>query len=274
MRGTLVPAMAAAGLIVAGPASAQSEPPRAAPAPDWTLTLGVEGRVLPSFEGSDRYIFAPYPVFDVRRAGTPRRFSSPRDGISAALVNIGQFRLGPTGKILLPRKESDDPALRGLGDVDWTVELGLFAEYWWQPWLRTRAEVRQGIGGHYGVVAELTADVVIPASERLTLSAGPRLKLATGAALKPYFGVDAMQSVNSGLPVYDPSGGVRAYGLGAQARYQWTPQWATNLFVEYDRLVGDAAKSPILSRNGSANQVTVGIGVSYTFDIHLGIDLP
>jgi outer membrane protein len=137
------------------------------------------------------------------------------------------------------------------------------------PWLRTRAEARQGIGGHHGMVFDISADGVAPVTEKLTLSAGPRVSLATAAALRPYFGVDAVQAAASGLPVYQPQGGVRAIGFGVQARQQWTPQWATNAFVEYDRLVGDAARSPILSRNGSANQVTVGLGLSYAFDVSL-----
>jgi len=275
MRGTFLTIAVLAGALLPAPVWAQADGPRLAPAPDWTLTLGVEGRYLPSYVGSDRYIFAPFPIFDIRRAGTPRRFSAPLDGVSVAIVNIGQFRFGPTGKLVLPRDESEDPAaLRGLGDVDWALELGVFAEYWFVPWLRGRVELRQGIGGHTGLVSEITADIVVPATESLTLSAGPRLTLATAQALQPYFGVTPAQSLTSGLPVYSPGGGVSAVGVGAQARQQLTRDWAVNLFVEYDRLVGDAANSPVLARGGSADQVTVGIGVSYTFDIHLGIDLP
>ena len=236
---------------------------------DWTVTLGVGGKVLPAFDGSDRYILAPFPTLYVRRAGTPRGFTSPRDGISLAIVNINQFRFGPTGKLVLPRNESDDAALRGLGNVGWAVEIGAFAEYWVRPWLRTRAELRQGFGGHDGIVSDVTADFVLPASQTLTVSAGPRLTLATAQALQPYFGVDATQSLASGLPVFHPGGGIRSFGFGAQARQQWFQDWSTNLFLEYDRLVGDAARSPILSRNGSANQVTIGLGVSYSFDVSL-----
>ncbi|MPZ55107.1 MAG: MipA/OmpV family protein [Rhizobiales bacterium] len=269
MRRSLIFAAILAGGLAPAPVWSQVEAPRAVPAADWTVTLGVEGRVLPAFEGSDRYVVRPFPIVDIRRAGTPRRFSSPRDGVSVAIVNVGQFRFGPSGKASLPRRESDDPGLRGLGDVDWTLEIGAFAEYWVLPWLRTRAELRQGIGGHHGLVSEITADVVVPATETLTLSAGPRLILATAAALRPYFGVDAAQSVTSGMPVYDPEGGIRSVGLGAQLRQQWSAQWATNVFLEYDRLVGDAARSPILSRSGSADQVTVGLGLSYSFNISL-----
>jgi outer membrane protein len=274
MRRLFIIGTAFAGIALPGGVCAQTPPSLPAPRPDWTITVGLEGRVLPAFEGSDRYILAPAPIIDIRRAGTPRRFSSPRDGVRIAIINIGQFRFGPTGKAVLPRDEKDDRALRGLGDVDWAVELGGFVEYWWVPWLRTRAEVRQGFGGHHGIVSDINADVVLPVTQVLTLSAGPRLTLATADALRPYFGVDAVQSLRSGLPVYNPSGGLRSYGAGAQARQQWTPQWATNLFIEYDRLTDSAARSPILSRGGSRDQVTIGLGLSYTFDVHVGIDLP
>jgi outer membrane protein len=258
-------AFAACGLLGA-PAQTAGQP---AVAPDWTVTVGIEGRVLPAFEGSDRYVLAPYPIVEIRRGGTARRFSAPRDGFGVAILDAGSFRLGPAGKVSLPRREEDDDALRGLGDVDWTVEAGIFIEYWPLHWLRTRAEVRHGFGGHAGVVAELTADLVAPVTRQLTLSAGPRLTLATAEALEPYFGVNAAQSAATGLPVFSPEGGVRAVGAGVQARQQWTPQWATNVFLEYDRLLGDAADSPVLSRGGSADQITVGLGMSYTFDIRL-----
>jgi outer membrane protein len=40
-------------------------------------------------------------------------------------------------------------------------------------------------------------------------------------------------------------------------------------YIEYDRLLGDAAKSPIVTARGSANQTTVGIGASYSFDVRI-----
>jgi outer membrane protein len=235
----------------------------------WTITVGVGGQMLPAYVGSDHYTFLPFPIFNVRRAGSPWRFSTMRDGFGFAIVDVGRFRFGPVGKIVLPRDQSDYAALRGLGNVDLAVEIGAFAEFWAFPWLRTRAEVRQGFGGHEGIVSDISADAVVPATERLTLSAGPRVTLATADAVRPYFGVNAVQSVNSGLPVYNPGGGVSSYGFGAQAHQQWTPQWATKVFVEYDRLVGDVAKSPVLFRDGSRDQVRVGIGASYSFDISL-----
>lgn len=233
---------------------------------DWTLEIGIEAGVLPTYEGSSRYMLRPFPLFDIRKAGTPPRFRAPRDGFGFGLYDTGRFRVGPTAKIRFPRREGDDANLRGLG-VDTALELGGFAEYWVTPWLRTRGEVRQGIGGHRGIVSDLTADVVVPLTPQLTVSGGPRLTLATEKAEDPYYSVTASQAVVSGLPVYTAKGGVESWGLGAQARYFWSPQWTTYTYLEYQRLAGDAANSPLVTQRGSRDQVQVGMGVTYSFDV-------
>lgn len=256
----------AAAAVAAEPLKAPAWAPGAAS--DWTVTLGAEGRMLPTFEGSDRFTVLPFPLFDIRRAGTPPTFRSPRDGFGFGLIDTGRFRAGPTFKVRLPRNEGDDDGLRGLGDVKWALEAGAFAEYWLTPWLRARAELRQGFGGHHGVVSDLTADVVVPVTPQWTLSGGPRMTLATAAATAPYFSITAAQSAASGLPVYDAGGGLHSFGAGAQARYQWSPQWAAYTFVEYERLAGDAGNSPLVTERGSRDQIQVGIGATYSFDIH------
>ncbi len=235
---------------------------------DWTVTIGAEGRVLPSYEGSDSYTVVPIPQFDIRSAGTPPHFHGPRDGFGFAVFDTGTFLFGPTFKLRLPRRESDNSNLRGLGDVDWALEAGAFAEYWPVSWLRMRAELRQGFNGHHGLVSDLMADVVAPVTPQLTLSGGPRLTLASTAATAPYFSVTPEQSAASGLPVYDAGGGLRSFGAGVQALYQWSPQWATYAFFEYKRLTGDAANSPIVTERGSPDQLQAGVGVTYSFDMH------
>jgi outer membrane protein len=234
----------------------------------WTVTLGAEARILPSYEGSKRYIVAPFPIFEARRGDAPRVFRSAHDGASIGIIETGHFRAGPTMKIDLPRRESDDVNLRGLGNVDWTIELGGFAEYWPAPWLRTRAELRQGIGGHDGQVADLSADLVYKPTPKLTLSAGPRLTFGSAAATNPYFSIDARRAAASGLPVYNAGGGMRYWGAGAQARYEWSPQWSGHIFAEYEQLTDGAAHSPLVTEHGSRDQIQVGIGVSYSFDMH------
>ncbi len=130
----------------------------------WTVTLGVEAGVLPTYEGSDRYMLRPFPLFDVRKAGTPPTLPRParrlrlRPSMTMAASASARRR-----RSAFRAAKSDDADLRGLGNVDWAIEVGGFADYWLTPWLRTRAELRQGFGGHHGIVSDLTADVVVPA---------------------------------------------------------------------------------------------------------------
>jgi outer membrane protein len=262
-----IPAFLCAAIPAVGLAAEPAAPSR--PAGGWTVTVGVEARYLPSFDGSDRYIVLPVPLFDVRGAGTPARFRSPRDGFGVGLLDSGNFRAGPVAKIRLNRDSRDEPGLRGLRDVPWGIELGAFAEYWAMRSLRLRAEVRHGVRGHTGLVGDLMADVVHPVTPQLTLSGGPRLSLASAAAQRPYFNVNPAESIATGLPVYNARGGVYSWGAGVQARYQWSPQWATHTFLEYERLTGSGANSPIVRRRGSPNQFTIGLGGTYSFDIGL-----
>ena len=235
---------------------------------DWTVTLGAEGREEPLFQGSSRERLRPYPIFAVRRYGTPEPFRGPRDGLDVALIDEAKFQMGPVGQFVWSQRENaNSPAVRSLGNVPWAAEVGIFAQYWWVPWLRTRTEVRQGFHGHHGIVSDITTDAVVPVGPQLTLSAGPRLTLATTPALTPYFNITPAQSVRSGLPIYDTKGGLRSYGVGAQARYLWTPQFATHVFVEYERLSGEPAGSPLVTQKGSPDQVTFGFGATQSFDI-------
>lgn len=258
------PAFVAIGALLAVAPARAEQPKRST---DWTLTLGVEGRVLPEFEGSKNDVLRPVPVFSFRRAGTPAQFRSPRDGGGAAIFDTGPFKFGPAIKIKLPRKESEDIALRGLGDVGWTLEAGAFAEFWPSDWLRTRLEVRRGFGGHEGIVGDLSADIVMPLTERLTVSGGPRLSAANAEALSPYYSVTSGQSAASGLPVYSAGGGLKSWGAGAQVSYQIDPNWRSYWFLEYEQLAGDAASSPLVTQRGSINQMQVGIGLTRSFDI-------
>ena len=246
-------------------------PPMAAPAvsrpaDEWTVELGLELRVLPHFQGSEVYGAYPYPLLDVRAAGTPPRFHAPRDGIGYALYDTEMIKAGPVLQVELGRHVKHDPALAGLGNVGFAAEIGGFVDYWPVPWLRARVELRQGAGGHHGIVSDQAVDFVVPVS-RWTLLGGPRMTLATREANEPYFDINFAQSAASGLPVYEAGGGIRSVGAGAQARYQWNERWASHAFLEYTRLVGGVGNSPLVTQQGAPDQAMIGFGTTYSFNV-------
>jgi outer membrane protein len=60
---------------------------------------------------------------------------------------------------------------------------------------------------------------------------------------------------------------VHAVGLASGLSYGFSPRWGMFGFARYDRLVGDAGKSPIVRDLGSRNQLAAGVGLTYTFTI-------
>jgi outer membrane scaffolding protein for murein synthesis (MipA/OmpV family) len=273
--------LAALGIVVAalGPAAAQTAFTLPAPPFDlpvlpslsgsWTATVGIGGEYRPDFQGSKNWMLIPIPIFSVRRAGSMGGFRGPRDGASIALIDFGDLRVGPAAKFVAARNSKDHSELSGLGDVKAAFELGGFVEYYAVDWLRLRGDLRQGIGGHQGVVADVSADFIVPLIDRLTISAGPRFTWKSTKAVAPYFGVDAVHSLASGLPVFEAKGGAHSVGFGSQVTYRINPQWEVRAYVEYEKLLGAAADSPLVTRRGSSNQTTVGLGASYSFDFKI-----
>lgn len=266
---TVAPGIAAADPLVTLPAPPFELPVLPPVSGTWTVMVGAEGAFRPDFEGARRSMFSPLPIFSIRRAGSTEQFRSPHDSASIALIDFGDLRAGPAAKFEPSRKQYNYSELNGLGDVKAAVELGGFVEYFPVDWFRIRSELRQGVVGHNGTVADFSADLIVPVIQRLTLSVGPRFTWESNKATSPYFGVDAVQALASGLPQFDAKGGAHSVGVGGQVSYRINTQWEVHSYVEYERLLGDAAASPLVTLRGSKNQTTVGLGASYAFDIKI-----
>lgn len=266
----------AADLPAAQPAPAPTAAAAYTPAaPDWTVTIGAEVRMIPAWPGApdNKYGFTGLPLVSVRKAGTPPDFFGARDSFGVSVLDLGQVKLGPAARLVPQRRASDYRQLNGLGNVDYAIQVGGYAEFWPVPWLRLRSEVRQGIGGETGVTGDLFVDGVVPFGP-LRWSGGPRLTLQSAAAVDPYFSITAAQSAASTvaglpkLPVYAAGSGLYSYGAGTQLEYFIGPQWGAHVFTEYERLTGGAADSPLVTQRGSPNQFTFGLGATYSFNMH------
>jgi len=265
----------AADLDLPPPAPPPAAPTYAPAVPDWIVTIGGEARAIPAWPGAptNLYQLVGFPLLVVQKPGQPPFFFGARDSFGIPILDLGNFQLGPVGRIVWPRYGSQYTQLNGLGDVNWALQLGGFAQYWPTPWLRLRGEIRQGVGGETGVTGDLFADLVVPLGQ-FRLSGGPRMTLQSTPAVSPYFSITAAQAANStvsglpALPVYAATGGFYSYGAGGQIEYFWTQQWQTHAVVEFERLTGSAADSPLVTMRGSPNQFTVGLGATYTFGMH------
>ena len=242
----------------------------------WTLSVGAAALVTPAYQGSDNYTLMTVP--DLRLKYQDRFFASVNQGVGYNVVTRASgedgWKIGPVAKLDFGRDEDgqgpfivagDTDDLQGMGEINEAVELGGFVDYQWQ-FLQTRLEVRQAIGGYDGLIADFGVNYLSRIGDDGYFSVGPRLTWASKDYNQTYFGVDATQSANTGLAQYNAGSGITSYGLGAFVYKPLNDKVSFTTFASYDRLGDEAADSSFTKVRGTANQFTVGMGVSYAFD--------
>jgi outer membrane protein len=250
-------------------ANNQPQPSGQAAPRTWIVTLGAGTEYGPSYQGATDQSFSFVPYFNYRRLGEPAELDEPDDNFDFTLVSWKGLEVGPVAGFRDGRSKSDDSALAGLNEFDWTIDAGIFAQYWLVPnRFRLRFEGREGLGDNKGFLADFYADFFQPVGPNVILSAGPRLTLADASYMRTNFGITPQESAaNGSLPPYDIGGGVKSVGFLVAATYQFTDTMSLQVYDRYDRIVGDAADSPIVNRIGSANQNTIGFILRRSFEI-------
>lgn len=248
----------AGGFDLASDPAAMAPAPVVAPTPDLIFRLGGGLSYGSSYFGSTsedagasgsisfQFLRGPGGMTLGSETGAPRYGLAPR----------GSFRI--IGK----RSATDHAELTGLEDVPLSVEVGLGLGYTSQNF-EAFADVRYGVVGHHSFVGELGADVVLRPSDRLTLTAGPRVVIGSARFNQTYFGVTGAESVASGgvLAAYAPGAGAVSAGVEVGATYALTDKWNLDGALRYDKFLGDAKGSPIVAQ-GADDQLRVTIGVS------------
>lgn len=214
----------------------------------WNVLLGAGAINLPRYPGSridfTRGVPAVSISYDRYFIGGGPGGGGPA-GLGAYLVRTEHWAVGLDvgGDARKPRRASDDPILHGWGDIPATVRGGLFASYSIE-WLSVRGSVSEA-GHHEGVIASLGAEAKFHPTARLTLSFGPEVTWTDEQYAMTFFGIDAAQSEIAGISPYRARAGVNTVGGEAGARYALTRNWSLAARVNYGRLQGDAANSPV-----------------------------
>ena len=271
--------------LLAAPALAQSaaptptqRPPAQAP---WTITLGLAPVVAPVWQGSRDHGLSIFP--DLRVNYKDSLFLSVPDGLGWNAVNRDGWKIGPLAKLRFGRQESTggspflitggSTALLGMGDVDLAGEFGGFAQKSLVGGkLRLRAEVRQGTGGHDGVVA----DTSISWSDRkrdasLLWGFGLRAAWADSAYSNIYFGVSAAQARATGLAASRTGSGLISAGVAGnliKPLGKFGKNGAITLFTSYDRLGDSVTGSSLIRQRGQRDQFAVGLGYGVRFGLN------
>lgn len=249
----------AAATALASPAHAQND--GASGEKRTRIILGPQ--LSPSWPGARDLSVGPYIDVSRERVGTEFTFEAADESFGGPLIQTGDVAFGPSLGFIGKRTAADIGA--DLPKVGFSFELGGFAQVNLTSALRVRVEGRKAVSGHKGWVGEVSADYVARQGDDWLFSIGPRVSLGDSKYSRAYFGVAPTDVAASGLPAYDPKGGVQSVGVTAGYMRQLTRNWGVAAFARYDRLVGDAADSPVTRAFGSRNQPAFGIALSYTF---------
>ena len=270
MKFTNITRSAAAGIALlifaAGQAAADEDMP-ATPTAGLHGSIGMGVGVRPEYEGAKDLKTALMPNINLYY-GDSLFFTRMTAG-----ANLLRFKTdydvaitaGPLLALRHGRDQDDNDALRGLGDIDRDLDVGAFVRFRKQGW-QASVDLRQNLTNtDQGATVNFSAGYGMPLNAKLRLRTNLDTSWASSDYMNIFFGINALQSAQSGIAQYEAGSGFKHVGASLMADYSISREWAGYASLRYKRLLGDAADSPIVANLGDRDQVSAGIGIKYRF---------
>lgn len=235
-----------------------------------SLSLGAAGVYRPEFKGSKDYELKPLPFVGLRYGRGDYYVALEGGALRANVLPGGFLEFGPI--ISYERGRKDDIknlAVRGLGEIDAAINGGVFARKRFEVGggdLTIGAQVLTDTGKvHKGMLATAGLDYDRQLNDRWSVGLSLSTTWADRKYMQTYYGVSRAGGLASGLSPYAADAGIENVEAGASVRYRINDRWSALAHGSYGRLVDSAADSPIVAREGSANQGQLVIGLIYSF---------
>jgi outer membrane protein len=227
--------------------------------------------VAPDYPGSDDFHFVAGPTGRVTFANE-RYVELVATQLSGNLINHPYYRLGPAINYRFGRDDVDDTVVDRMAEVDDSIEIGLTGGIEVTNGKNPRYRFRVAAdflhdvsGGHEGYVANLAARYWRPVGKPIDLGFGLGATYASGNFNSAFFDVTGADSGRSGLRVFDADGGLKDINALVALVFHFSPTWHLAAGFRYQRLLSDAADSPVVDQQGDPNQLITGIGVAYSW---------
>jgi len=123
-------------------------------------------------------------------------------------------------------------------------------------------DIRRAIGGNDGLIGDIGVYMPIPFSDNDFLFIGPAVTWADHRYTNAYFGVSQATAKVSGFSPFMAQGGLSNAGAGASYIHLMGDHWMIGADTGYRRLLGDAARSPIIE---TKLQFSLDVNLSYRF---------
>ena len=182
-------------------------------------------------------------------------------GASADLMTTDRLRLGVALRFDGGRSSDDAQSTHGLPDIRRTLRSRFFASYTVTPDLRWTNSLSQdllGRGGGLVFSTDLSYRIFRRSFDEWSVGAG--LNATNGTYMRSYFGVRPEDTQASGLPVFQPSAGLRDVWLGTSYTHALTKRWIAQANAGMSQLMGPAGDSPLTMRR---NNLSFSVSLAY-----------
>ena len=188
-------------------------------------------------------------------------FADPLNGVGYSFEPIGDLQYGL--RVNIDTGRSVETALPGFEKINARANLGAFANYTVNDKLTLRSAIRLGLGeDSKGSLLHVGGSYKLLQAGFFGVTANASLKYADSNYMQSYFGVTSAQFAASGIKAYKPSAGFAAAKVGLTAGTPLSREVFVFANVSVQRLMGDAANSPIVSKK---TQPSAFIGGVYSF---------
>ena len=249
-------------------------------APD-RISVAAGAAVASDYDGSDHYSLAPVAGATARLHGhllvwhgnslgvdlVPEYRQQKFKLILAPFVDLNPNRTGRAHDpivALLPKRKL---AVEGGAVVGFSKTGGLVSS---RDQLTVQVAATHDLGGvHRSFVVSPSVSYMVPLSKAALISASASFDVVGSGYARSYFGIDSAGHTASGLPLYSPGGGVKSVSLGLDGvmslHGNLAKGFAVGVLLNYERLLGDFARSPLVAMRGTPNQLSAALGLGYTF---------
>ena len=175
------------------------------------------------------------------------------------------WNVGPMLRYRAERNDVDNEKVDRMETVDAALEAGAFLNYNIENWVLLFSAAADVSDAHDGSVLDFGIGYRQPLSPQAKLTVFAKGSYASEDYMETYFGVDAADSARSGLPNYEADAELKDVALGGLLQFNIDERWGVLGLLQYTKLLGDAADSPLVDDEGSDNQLVVGLIGNYRF---------
>ncbi|MBG0810320.1 MipA/OmpV family protein [Methylosinus sp. H3A] len=204
------------------------------------IVLGAGGSATPVYQGAKSFRLLPVPAIDIKQGPF---FVNLRNGIGVTPYADDMITVGASATFLPGYRGRDAPY--GIGQLSDGVGARLFANLKAAGFIATIGATKGVFNGTKGLVVDASISYPILLSSELSLTPALGATWADDKHMSRYFGVNAYQSLISGLPRFQAGAGVKDISGTLTASYRVTDRITVSGTVGVTTLLGAAQDSPL-----------------------------